>query len=258
MIGTRNLQIALQKSSHYLGKIDGDFGRNSKRARDQMFADEKICAGDWNEARKMVALNQWVIAQAQIDVGKIDGFDGPTTQFALEQWQNKMRGADPAPDEVAHQPTRFPRQRDMLKYYGLPGTNHVRMQFPYPMRLAWDLDTIVTSTMVNALCADSAQAAFEDALEHYSIDGIQENGLDLYGGCFNNRKMRGGFRLSTHAFAAAFDINPAGNRLRWGRDKAEMAKPECRPFVNAFAKQGWINLGMERNYDYQHFQAVRL
>ncbi|MCA1748660.1 MAG: M15 family metallopeptidase [Sphingomonadales bacterium] len=70
--------------------------------------------------------------------------------------------------------------------------------------------------------------------------------------------MRGGSSWSMHSWGIAIDFDPANNQLRWGRDRARMAKPAYAPFLNAWESEGWISLGRERNFDWMHVQAARL
>ena len=83
-------------------------------------------------------------------------------------------------------------------------------------------------------------------------------GLDLFGGCFNYRPMRGGTALSMHSWGIAYDGDPERNQLRWGRDRAEFAKPAFDPFWAIVEAHGAVSLGRARNYDWMHFQFANL
>jgi len=125
---------------------------------------------------------------------------------------------------------------------------------PYPMRLAWDLETKVTRMRCHNLVADKFLAVFNDLLEHYGYDKIVELGIDLFGGCFNYRKMRGGSAWSTHAWGIAIDLDPGRNKLRETSRTARFARPEYKPMIDIFYKHGFESLGVEKNYDWMHFQ----
>ncbi len=258
MIDTRSIQSALKAAGFYQGDVDGNFGNVSRAARDAALRAAGVKIDGWPHSRLMIALNQWVMTNAAIDVGPIDGLAGPSTEHGLEQWQNALRDTTPKAAAIRHMPTTFPRQKDMLEFYGEPGTGHTRLTLPYPMRIAWDTGATVKSIFIHEKCADSAGRAFARAFDHYGYEKLKALGLDLFGGCFNNRKMRGGSSLSTHAFACALDIDPANNQLRWGADRAKMASPKCAAFLDAFEAEGWISLGRERNFDWMHLQAARL
>jgi hypothetical protein len=258
MIDNRSLQRAFAAEGYYSGQIDGKFGPRSRLAGLAALRAAGVDARAWPEKRQDIAFSQWLLKRAKFDPGKIDGFAGPSTKFALEQWQNALRDIVPKPSEISHLPTIWPRQSELEGFYGKPGTNLVRLDLPFEMRIAWDLDQKVKSFLINEKCAESAARIYGRILELYGYQRLVDLNLDRFGGCYNNRKMRGGNSLSTHAYACSIDHNPEFNQLRWGADRAHMAKPECAAFVDAFEAEGWISLGRELNYDWMHFQAARL
>ena len=95
---------------------------------------------------------------------------------------------------------------------------------------------------------------FNDLLEHYGLDEIKRLGIDLFGGCFAFRKMRGGNDYSRHCWAIAIDLNPDKNSLKQTSKTAQFAKPEYKPMIDIFYKHGFISLGREKNYDWMHFE----
>lgn len=146
----------------------------------------------------------------------------------------------------------------IIKKYGQPSVTGdkylVTINLPYPMRLAWDVDSKVTKLRCHALVADKFSAVFKDILDHYGYEKIVELGIDLYGGCFNYRKMRNGNEWSKHAWAIAIDLDPARNTLKETKRTARFAKPEYKPMIDIFYKHGFISLGVEKNYDWMHFE----
>ncbi len=126
------------------------------------------------------------------------------------------------------------------------------------MKLAWELKTKVRKMTVNKKVAEATERIFARTLEHYGLKRIQELGLDLNGGAYNRRRIIGGQGWSMHAYGIAIDIDPENNQLKWGRDKARLAKPEYEPFWNIVESEGAMSLGRERNYDWMHFQFARL
>jgi hypothetical protein len=94
-------------------------------------------------------------------------------------------------------------------------------------------------------------------LSHYGEEKIKALGLDMFGGCLNVRKIRGGNRYSTHSWGISIDYNPAQNKLRWGKDKAQFAKPEYDMWWKCWEDEGWISLGRLKDYDWMHVQAAR-
>ena len=122
------------------------------------------------------------------------------------------------------------------------------------MRIAWDTDTKVSTMRCHKLVANDFQGVFNDLLAHYGYDKIVELGIDLFGGCFNFRQMRGGTDWSTHAWGTAIDLDPARNQLKETSKTARFARPEYKPMIDIFYKWGFESLGIEKNYDWMHFQ----
>jgi len=137
------------------------------------------------------------------------------------------------------------------------GKNQTTLLLPYEMKLAWDTNSIVRKISIHEKVHDSAKAALTEILEIYGND-IEDLGLDLFGGCLNVRKMRGGSNWSMHSWGIAIDFDPENNQLKWGDDKARLAGDDYIPFWEAWEKQNWVSLGRTKNYDWMHVQAARL
>jgi len=88
------------------------------------------------------------------------------------------------------------------------------------------------------------------------LEKIKELRLDLFGGCLNVRKMRGGSSWSMHSWGIAVDLDPDKNQLTWGKDRASFAKSEYDPFWKIVADEGWTSLGKAENRDWMHFEAT--
>lgn len=149
----------------------------------------------------------------------------------------------------------WPTQAGVRAFYGAPGKNQVILALPY--RMTYD-GKPVTRMTINAKCAKSAERALTQIAKEYSEADRLKLGLSIFGGCYNNRPMRGGSQLSMHAFACAIDFDPNRNQLKWGKEKARLAKPDCEAFWRAWEAEGWISLGRTRNFDWMHVQAARL
>ena len=148
---------------------------------------------------------------------------------------------------------------DIIKIYGEPGDteNLAIVQLPYPMRIAWDITKSVSRITCHKLVAPSLKAIFDDIFLLYGYDEIKRLGIDLFGGCYNFRKMRGGNDWSVHSWAAAIDLDPSRNSLKATAKTAQFAKPEYKAMIDIFYKHGWYSLGREKNYDWMHFQAFK-
>lgn len=145
-----------------------------------------------------------------------------------------------------------------LKKYGTPnetGAGYLTTVIsPFPLRIAWDTDTTTLKIRCHKLIAENLTAALGEILLHYGYDKIKELGIDLYGGCFNYRKMRGGSAWSKHAWGIAIDLDPARNTLKETSRTARFARLEYKPMIDIFYKHGFISLGREKNYDWMHFE----
>lgn len=128
------------------------------------------------------------------------------------------------------------------------------VQLPYAMRLAWDLETRVTRMRCHAKVAQNFLNVFNDLLARYGAGELKRLGIDLFGGCFNYRKMRGGTSWSTHAWGIAIDLDPGRNKLKETSATARFARPEYKPMIDIFYRHGFESLGVEKNYDWMHFQ----
>lgn len=265
IIGPKQVQKYLQVRGFYDGMIDGLWGNKSKNAALAFLRNYFNVSGSsgrltdmWDASRVFNAVVQTLFKELGFYSDTVDGLVGPNTAYAIEVWQNVMRG-DPASDEeIAQQPTIWPRYENMEHFYGPVGQNIGRYTLPYPMKLAWDTDTVVKKISLHKKCAESAMEVFEEILDMFGLQSISDLRLDYFGGSLNVRKMRGGDRWSTHAWAAALDFDPERNQFRWDDSRAALADDVYNPFWEAWEKRGWVSLGRERNYDYMHVQAVRL
>ena len=148
-----------------------------------------------------------------------------------------------------------------IQKYGTPNPTGkgylVTLDLPYPMRLAWDKTITVNKISCHKEIAEPLKKVFTDILSKYGLEKIQELGIDLFGGCFNFRKMRGGSNYSVHSWGLAIDLDPERNKLKETSRTARFARPEYKDMIDIFYKHGFISLGREKNYDWMHFQWDR-
>lgn len=156
---------------------------------------------------------------------------------------------------------KWPKQdyASMVKFYGPVGENQIQIPVPYPMVLAWDLTKQVKRITCHEKVSYCMTKIFDDLLSHYGLEKIHELGIDRFGGMLNVRKMRGSAAAwSIHSWGAAIDLDPDRNQLKWGKDKAQFAKPAYLPMWKIFEGVGFTSLGRARNYDFMHAQAADL
>jgi hypothetical protein len=151
--------------------------------------------------------------------------------------------------------------KELIAKYGTPtitGAEYlVTLELPYPMRLSWDLDTKVNKLRCHKLVKDNFKSVFEDLLAYYGYEKIVELGIDLFGGCFVYRQMRGGSEYSRHSWGVAIDLDPVRNQLKETSKTARFARPEYQPMIDIFYKHGFISLGIAKNYDWMHFEIAK-
>jgi hypothetical protein len=95
-------------------------------------------------------------------------------------------------------------------------------------------------------------AAYTEVKNNFSPEEINALRLNISGGTFNYRVVRGGNRLSTHAFGIAIDMDPARNPYpkKW---KEGMIN---REFCDILMKHGIWWRGHNGDVDAMHFQAA--
>lgn len=268
----QDIQRMLTDKEFYEGKIDGKMGPATFTAINKIITSYGIDHSDWNNVRKLTAAEQILYKERKIEVGKIDGKVGPSVIYAREvynatlvtTWRDKV-------EEVAElQPPKpqvkikvvsssvWPRQKDCMTFYGKVGTNQSKCQLPFPMKLAWDKGSKLNSYSCHSKVKDSMERVWQNVFDHYGYEKIKDLGLDLFGGCLNVRKMRGGSSWSMHAFGIACDIDPDRNSLHTSWKNSQMSKPEYKKYHEFWYNEGAINLGIERNIDSMHSQFARL
>jgi hypothetical protein len=131
------------------------------------------------------------------------------------------------------------------------------IKLPYPMRLSWDKSKKVTRMKVNKHVKDNFLNVFNELLQHYGYDELVRLEIDVFGGCFNYRLMRGGSKLSRHSWGVAIDLNPEKNGLNTHVSKSQFAGKEYNKMMEIFEKNGFINLGKVILRDTMHFEIAK-
>jgi len=258
------VQEQLNKRNRNAGEPDGHLGNNTRKALDTVIGLPK----DWNDNKKVIGTIQLLAMEQKIDLA-FDGLWGMESQHALDVLQElektgKLSDVEAwrsAVEETGHDVplNQWPKEtnKSMTRFYGPVGENQTRIQLPFEHRLAWDLDVTVKSFKCHEKVHDSMKRVLTRVLDHYGPEKIKELRLDLWGGCLNVRKIRGGDRWSTHAWGIAVDYDPSNNKLKWGKDRATLARPEYEKWWQLWEEEGWLSLGRYKNYDWMHIQAAR-
>lgn len=268
MILTEQIIKLIQQhiNQHHVGEkllvVDGQVGPNTLNAITKLSTIDDL----WPSQRKLVGYIQYMCTKDGIDSGPIDGYMGPQTEYALEQYQYKMQhGSVEQPWRtesvlVDHNPTStwpLQNQNELVKFFGEVGTNQTYVDLPYKMKLAWDTSISISRFKCHEKVARPIERVLTRVLDHYG-NQVSDLGLDLFGGCLNVRAMRGGTQYSTHSWGIAIDFDPARNKLRWGKDLANFAKPEYNKWFELWEEEGAVSLGRQKNYDWMHIQFCRV
>ena len=258
----RFVQAQLNAKGLDAGPEDGLVGPRTLEALNRV---EGI-PGDWSKTRKAVGFIQLLAKEHAIEAGKLDGYWGPQTDFAFEELQQILvKGGEPEvwrPEDLPDaNPNGWPNQapqENLFQFYGGVGENRTSLELPYPHKLSWNKATVVRRFQCHERVRDSLQRVLSRVLDHYGMEEIQRLRLDLWGGCLNVRKMRGGARYSLHSWGIAMDYDPERNHLKWGRDRAQFARPDYDTWWKLWEEEGWVSLGRHRNFDWMHVQAAKL
>lgn len=273
-----DLQVFLTVVELYNGDLDGLFGPASVGAMNQYLGRRSTdISGDWSSwsiSRRKIALGQFLCRDTDIDAGRIDGLFGPQTQYAFEEFNRvKLRLPNdgwrdlidelPPPSAVN---TVWPREQEIQSFQSIFGplgnecrlVPTKRLELPFRMKLAWELSTELDGFYIHEQVHDSAARVFERVYAEYKDDGVEDLGVNLFGGCKNCRRKRGGSNWSMHAWSIAIDFDPARNRLSWSHTRARLARPDAVRFWEFWEAEGWVSLGRSRDFDWMHVQAARL
>lgn len=239
---------------------DGIIGNNTLQA----IATIQSVSNNWDQNRQIIGALQFICTRNNIETGIIDGYWGSVTEWAYEQLKVKIATGHPPkpwrddegigaiPDRTAKWPLQT--QDELFKFYGDVGINQVKVDCPYPLRIEWAPEKVINRFSCHEKVADSIYNALNNTLQYYGHDRIQQLGLDLWSGCLNVRKMRGGTKYSTHSWGISIDFYAARNKLRWGKDKAAFAKADYDKWWEFWENEGATSLGRTRNYDWMHIQ----
>ena len=127
---------------------------------------------------------------------------------------------------------------------------------PYPLFFSNAAKSPLKSLRVHKKCKDVFDAAYLDVLKKLGLKYIQDHHLDISGGTYVPRLMRGsGSRLSVHTWGCAVDMDPARNPWpgQWKND----GKHIDHNFAEILISHGFDWRGDNGDNDPMHFQLAR-
>lgn len=268
-VNVRDVQHLLAHANYYSGAIDGDAGPLTMRAVELIEQhDALVRSAGWPKRRRLVAAAQRVLRAGGYEPGHVDGYWGHNTDEAFTAFLSGRLGTVATVDRTplarlgAHEAqAETPRQRDVPTFYGVPGgpaCTAGKVELPVPFVIAWNQAQRVTRFSCHERVAIPLTAIFREAVRHYGAERFSDLDLDVFGGCFNHRRMRGGTSWSMHSWGIAVDLNPANNQLRWGADQAQFAGSAYTAFWNICEAHGATVAGRAWGKDWMHFQFARL
>lgn len=180
------------------------------------------------------------IKEVQRKVGtNPDGFWGPKSIAATQKY---LRALMPKPN-----PWPKTSQAALTAFYGRAGDESKLVNLPAPAPMFYEGKRIKTIR-----CHAKVAASLSRALT--GAHSVFPDVVAVYGGCYNNRSMRGGNTPSLHARGAAIDLwaSKNGNKAHW-----PVAARMPLGVMEAFAREGWLPAGAFWSRDAMHFQATQ-
>lgn len=254
----KEAQKVLAKAKLYRGKIDGLEGPLFREAVWKAPGPRPNGMRTWPFIRQAIAAMQRVLFAAKMPVGGVDGYFGPMTDAAAASY---LGGTWNRPSGGKSQVSDWGTEASIREVFGPPAgkdTTAGKVLVPWPMVLAWRPDTEIKIIRCHALVATSLARVFEQVADTHNSDEISALGVDLFGGCYNPRRKRGGASWSTHAYGVALDFDPSRNRLRQKKPGANLSGEHADKWWTAWEAEGWTSLGRAADFDWMHVQAPGL
>lgn len=191
----------------------------------------------------------------------VDGIAGPQTWGTLNGLRPTV-APTPAPAKPGADAPRFGAvtRAQAPKVFGAAGNPQAeagRCHLPFRHLLAWDTNQGIIQFRCHELLADVMAWVFAEAARHYGEDEYRRLRLDLWAGCFNARRVRGGNSWSIHAYGAAVDTDSARNGLHTHTSQASLARPEYDPWWKIVEASGGLSFGKRHGRDWMHWSYVQ-
>ena len=221
----KDAQILLKDLCYYWGVEDGVLGKDLLKAVEDVREDVGFWPTSWTSRKQLTACVQTLLNRHGFEAGPVDGVYGHNTHEALEARKLARLGRESyrRPDSTrlvqVDIQTQWPANttKALEDFYGPAGgvkCTQGLVRLPIPFVLAWDPQASINMFRCHGRVAQAFTNIFKEAVHHYGSVEYRRLRLDRFGGCFNNRNMRGGSRKSTHAYGAAVDLDPENNRLK--------------------------------------------
>jgi hypothetical protein len=144
-----------------------------------------------------------------------------------------------------------PRGRNGLVSPTWYSNNIIRWTPPYNMYYS-EGHVPLKTLLIHKKCKPAFDAAFTEVYNFFKVDGVVEQRLNISGGTYNFRLMRGGSKLSVHAYGIAIDMDPEHNPFPHHWTPNGISKD----FVAIMEKHGFYWRGTNGDIDPMHFQLT--
>lgn len=152
---------------------------------------------------------------------------------------------------------------ELIKFFGDPRgrngnyspawykANMVKWVPPYQMYYSDGKKTPFKSFWLHKKVYNTFDGAYKEVLATFGIEKIKALRLDISGGLFNYRLIRGGNRLSVHSWGIAIDMDPAHNPFpaKWKKGMIDLQ------FCDIMEKHGFWWRGRNGDNDVMHYQC---
>lgn len=156
---------------------------------------------------------------------------------------------------------RISTEKEKFTILGAPGntSNLGTVKVAMSLRLSWKLDYNIKVFSCHKTLIPHIERIYA-ALSGLDPAIIRSSGMDIWGGCYNFRPIRGTESrdrppFSTHSWGAAIDVDPERNGLYAKAPRANLSRPEFQEIHIIWARHGFLNLGHVIGRDFMHYEA---
>lgn len=156
---------------------------------------------------------------------------------------------------------RIATQKEKFQYLGAPGLTESldKVNLPFPVVLAWKPSYNIRQFSAHKLVTRHIELVYAD-LAKLDKHLINRAGIQLWGGCYEFRPVRGTETrdkppFSAHSWGIAVDTDPVRNGLFMKAPKANLSHAEFDPIHDIWARYGFLNMGHVIGRDYMHHEA---